>query len=142
MNSSTRRPEPVSDSLETETTGELLTRLSTQLSDLVRGELELARTELATKAKRAGVGAGLAGAGAVVALLGAGALVAAAIAALALVVPVWLAALIVGVVLLVVAGILALAGRSSIKKAVPPVPRQAVENVQHDVATVKGAVRR
>jgi uncharacterized membrane protein YqjE len=127
---------------EDQSTGELLTTLSTQISALVRGELELARTELTAKGKRAGVGAGLAGAGGVVALFGVGALVAAAIAALALVTPVWLAALIVAAVLLAVGGVLALAGRSSIQKAVPPTPERAVAGVQKDVATVKGAVQR
>lgn len=127
---------------ETASTGELLTRLSTQVSELVRGELELAKTELTAKGKRAGLGAGLAGAGGVVALFGLGAMVAAAIAALALVLPVWLSAVIIGVLLFLVAGVLALAGRSSIKKAVPPVPTRAVEGVQEDVATVKSAVRR
>ena len=43
------------------TTGELVTRLSTQISELVRGELALAKAELAQKGKRAGIGAGLAG---------------------------------------------------------------------------------
>jgi uncharacterized membrane protein YqjE len=123
-------------------TGELLARLSTQVTELVRGELQLATAELTAKGKRAGVGAGLAGAGGVVALFGVGALVAAAIAALALVTPVWLAAVIVGVVLLAVAGVLALAGKSSLAKAVPPTPQRAVRSVQDDVATVKEAVRR
>lgn len=124
------------------TTGELMTRLTTQVTELVRGELEVAKTELATKGKRAGVGAGLAGAGGVVALFGVGALVTAAIAGLALVLPVWAAALIVGAVLLIVAGALALVGRNSLRRAVPPVPERAVEGVQRDVAAVKGAVRR
>ena len=123
-------------------TGELVRKLSTQLSELVRRELELARTELAAKGKRAGAGAGLAGAGGVVALFGAGALVAAAVAGLATAMPVWLAALIVGVVLLVVAGVLALAGRSRLRKAAPPVPEQAVRGVQDDVSTLRNAVHR
>lgn len=123
-------------------TGELVTRLSSQVTELVRGELELARTELAEKGKRAGLGAGLAGAGGVVALYGVGALVAAAIAGLSLVLAVWLAALIVAVVVFVVAGVLALVGRSQIRKAVPPVPERTVESVGHDVDTVKAAVRR
>ena len=54
------------------------------MSDLVRGELELARTELTAKGKRVGVGAGLAGASGVLALYGLGVLIAAAVAALAL----------------------------------------------------------
>lgn len=147
MTSPTRRTEPGAGdpqavAPESATTGELISRLSAQLSQLVRSELELAKAELAAKGKRAGAGAGLAGAGGVVALFGVGALVAAAIAALALVLPVWLAALIIGVVLLAVAGGLALAGRSSLRRAVPPVPERAVASVQDDVETVKQAVRR
>jgi MFS family permease len=130
------------DDLSTASTGELVQRLSAQLSELVRRELDLARTELATKGKRAGAGAGLAGAGGVVALFGVGALIASAIAGLATVVPVWLSALIVGVVLLLVAGVLALIGRGRLREATPPVPEQAVRGVQNDVAAVKNAVHR
>jgi MFS family permease len=130
------------DDLTSASTGELVQRLSAQLSELVRRELDLARTELATKGKRAGAGAGLAGAGGVVALYGVGALIASAIAGLATVVPVWLSALIVGVVLLLVAGVLALVGRSRLREATPPVPEQAVRGVQDDVAAVKNAVHR
>jgi uncharacterized membrane protein YqjE len=139
---STAGPATGRTDLSTASTGELVKRLSTQLSELVRGELELARVELTAKGKRAGAGAGLAGAGGVVALYGVGALIAAAIAALALVLPVWLSALAVGVALLLVAGVLALAGRSQLRRATPPMPEQAVEGVQRDVETVKGAVRR
>ena len=140
--SGSREPGPPTTELTDTSTGELVKRLSTQVSELVRGELELARSELAAKGKRAGTGAGLAGAGGVIALYGVGALIAAAIAALSLVLDVWLAALIVGVVLLIVAGILALVGRNQIKKAVPPVPQRAVREVQQDVETVKEAVQR
>jgi MFS family permease len=130
------------DDLRTASTGELVRRLSAQLSELVRRELDLASTELATKGKRAGAGAGLAGAGGVVALFGLGALIAAAIAGLATSMPVWLSALIVGVVLLLVAGVLALVGRGRLRQAAPPVPEQAVRGVQDDVAAVKNAVHR
>jgi Flp pilus assembly protein TadB len=116
-------------------TSELVKRLSTQLSELVRGELELARTELTAKGKRAG-------AGGIVALYGVAALIAAAIAGLALVLPLWLSALLIGVVLLIVAGVLALLGRNQLRGATPPVPEQAVDSVQRDVRTVKEAVQR
>ena len=128
--------------LSTLPTGDLVKRLATQLSDLMHGELELARTELTEKGKRAGTGAGLAGAGGVVALYGLGVLIAAAVAALALVLPLWLAALIVGVALLIVGGVLALAGRSQLKRATPPMPEHAVESLQRDVEIVKSAVHR
>ena len=123
-------------------TGELVRRLSAQLSELFRRELDLARTELTAKGKRAGAGAGLAGAGGVVALFAVGTLVAAAVAGLATVVPVWLSALIIGVVLLLVAGILALVGRGRLRRATPPVPEQAVQGVQSDVDAVRNAVHR
>jgi uncharacterized membrane protein YqjE len=139
MNPETRNP---TSGLEEVPTGELVNRLAAQVSELVRGELELARTELTAKGKRVGVGAGLAGASGVLALYGLGALIAAAVAALALVWPVWLAALVVGVVVLVVAGALALAGRSQLRQGTPPTPEHTVESVRDDVATVKKAVRR
>lgn len=123
-------------------TGELVTRLSGQVSELVRGELELARAELTSKGKRAGIGAGLAGAGGVLALYGGGALTAAAVAALSLAVDVWLAALVVGVLLMLVAGLLAVVGKNRIQSATPPVPERAVAGAKRDVETVKEAVRR
>jgi uncharacterized membrane protein YqjE len=139
MDSDTRKSPTGLDAVPT---GELVQLLASQVSELVRGELELARTELAAKGKRAGAGAGLAGAGGVVALYGLGALIAAGIAALALLWPVWLAALVVGVVLLIVAGVLALAGRSQLRRAVPAAPEHAVQSVRDDVTTVREAVRR
>jgi uncharacterized membrane protein YqjE len=124
------------------TTGELVTRLSAQLSELVRGELALAKAELAQKGKRAGIGAGLAGAAGVLALYGVGALVATVIAALALVLPVWAAALIVAVVIFIVAGVLGLLGKNQIQRATPPVPENTVESVKRDVATVTERIKR
>lgn len=124
---------PASDA----STGELVSRLGEQVSTLIRSELRLAQAELQEKGKRAGIGVGLFGGAGLVALLGAGALVACAILALALVVDAWLAALIVGVVLLAVAGILALVGRSQVQRAGPPLPTEAVEGLKQDIQTVK-----
>jgi uncharacterized membrane protein YqjE len=124
------------------TTGELVTRLSAQISELVRGELALAKAELAQKGKRAGIGAGLAGTAGVLALYGLGALITTVIAALALVLPVWAAALIVAVVIFIVAGVLGLLGKNQIQRATPPVPEGAVESVKRDVATVSERIKR
>jgi uncharacterized membrane protein YqjE len=124
------------------TTGELVTRLSAQISELVRGELTLAKAELAQKGKRAGIGAGLAGTAGVLALYGVGALITTVIAALALVLPVWAAALIVAVVIFIVAGVLGLLGKNQIQRATPPVPENAVESVKRDVATVSERIKR
>jgi hypothetical protein len=127
--------------LQSASTGELVSRLSSQISDLVRAELALARDELRAKGSRLGAGAGLAGGAGALAVGGLLALLAAVIAALALVVPVWAAALIVGVVLLAVAGILAVLGRQQIRKATPPVPEQALQGVQRDASAIKHGLR-
>ena len=77
-----------------------------------------------------------------VALYGIGALIAAAIAALDIVLALWLAALVIGVVLLIVAGVLALVGRKELRQAAPPVPKDVVDSVQQDVQTGRQAVQR
>lgn len=117
--------------------GELITQMATQTSTLVRQELELARVELSQKGREAGKAAGLFGAAGTVALYAGGALVAAAILGLATAVDGWLAALIVGVVLGLVAGVLALVGRSRARRAGPPVPEETVATVRNDVRYVK-----
>ena len=124
------------------TTGELVNRLSTQVSELVRGELALAKAELTQKGKRAGIGAGLAGTAGVLALYGVGALVTTAIAALALVLPLWAAALIVAVVIFIVAGVLGLLGKNQLQRATPPLPESTVESVKRDVATLTERIKR
>ncbi|HEY1135230.1 MAG TPA: phage holin family protein [Nocardioides sp.] len=122
-----------------ESTGELIARLSSQTSELVRGEIRLAQAEITQKVRYAGFGVGAFGAAGVVAFYGGGALCATAIIALALVLPAWLAALVVTATLFLVAGVLALVGRRQVKNATPPVPARAVEGVKEDVRTVKGA---
>ena len=67
--------------------GELMTRLSSQTSRLVRDEIQLAQKEFRESAKRAGIGAGLFSGAGVFAVLGLASFVAAAIAALSLVLP-------------------------------------------------------
>jgi hypothetical protein len=122
-------------------TAELVQRVSEQATRLVHDEIALARAELADKARHAGVGIGLFGGGAVLIVYAVGALVATAALALALVLPGWLAALIVAVALLLLAGLLALIGRREVQRATPPAPRDAVSNVRADVAAVTAAVR-
>jgi MFS family permease len=117
--------------------GELLKQLSEETTTLVRKELDLAKAELAQKGQQAGKGAGLIGGAAVVGLLGAGALTAFLIMLLDGALANWLAALIVAVVFLAVAGILALQGKKKVQAAAPPVPEQTVETVKEDVEWAK-----
>jgi uncharacterized membrane protein YqjE len=124
----------------TASTGELVTRLTEQVSTLVRDELALARVEMVEKGKRAGLGVGLFGGAGVFAWYGLGVAIATVILALALVWPAWLAALVVAVVLFAVAGVLALVGKKEVTQAVPPVPTEAVRSTKADVNAVKTAV--
>jgi hypothetical protein len=118
--------------------GELVSDVTTDLSRLVRDELELAKAELKTKGKEAGVGAGLFGGAGTLAVYGLGVLIAAAVLGLATALPAWLAALIVAVVLFAVAGVAALLGKRHVTKATPPIPQRAVEGVQEDLEALKG----
>jgi uncharacterized membrane protein YqjE len=122
-------------------TGELVTRLSEQVSTLVKDELALARAEMTEKGKRAGAGAGLIGGGTVLALYGVGLLLVTIVAALDLAWPTWVAALVVTVVVFAVAAVLAVLGRNQVKKAAPPVPERAKQSVADDVDAVKAAVK-
>ncbi|WP_436498737.1 phage holin family protein [Actinokineospora sp. HUAS TT18] len=124
------------------TTGELVGRLSEEVTRLVRDELALATAELKDKGKQAGVGAVLGGTAVALAWFGAAALVLAAVAALALVLPVWAAALIVGAVLLLAAGLAGALGTRKIKHAIPPIPEQAIESTRRDIAAVKEGAHR
>lgn len=116
---------------------ELVKALTEQTSRLARLEVELAKTELAAKGKRAGLGAGMFGAAGVAGLYALGALTAAAILGIATGVAAWLAAVIVGVVLAAVAGAMALQGKRKVQQATPPVPEEATESVKEDVQWAK-----
>jgi hypothetical protein len=126
-------------------TGQLLARLSEQLSTLVRDEAALAVVEVKTKARAAGLGVGvLVGAAlfgaALFGFLGLCALIACAIIALAIVWPAWLAALAVGGALVLFAGALGAFAVAKLRRGVPPVPQEAMANVKDDAAIIRRAV--
>jgi Flp pilus assembly protein TadB len=130
------------DPLTERSTAELVKLASEQISRLVRDELRLASRELADKGKHAGIGAGLFGGGGLLALYG----VAGIFTTLVLVLgtylmPYWAAAGVVTLLVFVIAGVLALLGRSQVKQATPAMPEQAVDNVKADIHTVTEAVK-
>jgi predicted lipid-binding transport protein (Tim44 family) len=129
------------DELRDRPIGELLKQLSEETTTLVRQELELAKAEMVEKGKQAGMGAGMFGGAGVGALLGLAAVTAAAIAALDAAMALWLAALIVGLLWLAVAGVLVLQGRRKVQAATPPVPEQTQESVKEDVEWAKTRAR-
>ena len=96
---------PSSSEADGLSTAQLVSRVADELSRLARDEFELARMQLERKGKSAGRGAGMISGAGLMAAYGGACLVAAAIVALAIVMPAWAAAVVVGVVLPVVAGI-------------------------------------
>jgi hypothetical protein len=109
---------------------------------LVHKDIEMAREEIASKAKHVGIGAGMFAAAGVVGLLALGALTAAAILGLAIVVPAWAAALIVGLGWAVVAAIIALMGKRNLAAGSPPVPSDTARTVKDDVRALAGELKR
>ncbi|MEW2252042.1 MULTISPECIES: phage holin family protein [unclassified Streptomyces] len=121
---------------------ELVGQATEQLSRLVRQEIGLAKEELAQKGRRAGRGGGLLGAAGAFAYAGLLATAGTAVAALSLVLPVWAAALIVTGLLFAVAGVLAVAGRSELRRAAPPTPEETLGSVRADVEEIRERAHR
>lgn len=120
---------------------ELMQQLTEQTTRLAQKEIEFAKAEMAVKGKRLGLGAGALSAAGLIALLASGAATAAAILGLATALEGWLAALIVAVVYLALAGVLALVGRSKVQAATPPIPEQTAESVKEDVEATRGRAK-
>ena len=116
---------------------ELVRSLFADLAVMVRGEAELAKVELRTKATAVGASAAMLGAGVVIAIFAIGTLIAAAVLAVAIVLPGWAAALVVATLLLSVAAALGLAGRARFRAAGPLAPTQTIETVQEDIAWMR-----
>lgn len=121
--------------------GELFADLSTQISALVRQEVQLAKTEITEKVSGLAKGAA---ALAVAAFLGIAAffvLLLAAVYALSLVLPAWAAALVVAIVLLIIAGVAAMIGIKMLKKVTPPIPQKTIETLKETPQWLKNQVK-
>lgn len=125
-----------------ESVAELVKRASRQTTELIRQEMRLARLELKEKARRIRKGAGLVGVGGLVAFYGGAALVGAAVLGLATALEPWLAAMIIGVVLVAIGGVLAAVGRREAVKALPPTPAETTASVHDDLEHIKERTRR
>jgi len=117
-------------------TGSLLSDAINQLTRLVRGEVALAKAELAQNVRSAGLGIGLLVGAVVLIFVALNVLVFALVAALGeLIGPGW-SALVVGIVILVVAAILAMRGLNALKPE-NLAPSRTVRNVQADAQAIK-----
>ena len=117
--------------------GEVAKSLTSDLSLLLRQEIELAKAEMAEKGRTAAPGLGMFGGAGIVGLCAAGALTAFLILVLSTFLPDWAAALVVGAVLATVAYVLVQQGKERVADAGAPVPEQTIETVKEDVEWAK-----
>ena len=111
--------------------GELVGQATKDLSTLVRKEVELAKAELSAEVAKAGKGAGMFGGAGVAGLYGLGFLSLAAMFGLGAVMPLGWAALVVGAVYVLLAGILALTGKRAFRDFSPK-PERTIKTLKED----------
>jgi hypothetical protein len=116
---------------------ELLRDLSSETATLVRQEMQLARAELAEKAKPVGASVASFGGTAILGLGAFGAATTFLIAVLALVLPIWGAALIVAIVYGVAAFVLAQIGKRKLREAEPTQIPQTTQTIKDDIEWAK-----
>ena len=122
----------MADRLDNRSLGDLLAELSRETGQLVRQEIELAKTEMTAKVRKAGVQVSVAAAGG--ALVHAGVLVLLAMLVMALAqmgMAPWLAALIVGVLTIAIGYLLVNRGLAGLRST-SVVPQQTIETLKED----------
>lgn len=137
MNTYTRPRPTVTDE---RSLGELFGDLSQKAGTLVRQEIHLANVEMKQKASKAGREVAIVAAGVFLANAALLSLTAALILGLANVIEPWLAALLVGVVLAIVAGIMAAAGIQALRN-MDPMPERTLATIEEDKEWLKQQLR-
>jgi hypothetical protein len=131
-------PQPLTGTAGERTIGQLVSDVSTDVSQIMRGEIELAKAEIKQDVQHAGKGAGMFAGAAVLGLYGFGILLLGLAAVLNIWLPWWASLLIVAAVLFLVAGVLALLGKKQVTQ-VKGKPERAIENGKQTVAALKQA---
>lgn len=121
--------------------GDIVKSITDDVKHLVQSEIELAKAELIPSAKKAGIGAGMFGGAGYFGINGLSLLyVTIALLINRLGLSLWLSFLIVSVVLLLIAGILALVGLRTVKQVKGP--EKTIAEAKGTIADVKGAIQR
>jgi len=120
--------------------GQLFAELTEEMTTLVRQEVALATTELGQKASRVGRDVGFLAVGGAVVYAGLLAIIAACILALALIMPTWLAALIIGIVVVALGYGLVRMGLGALKRE-DLAPRQTLDTLKEDMTWAKNQTR-
>ncbi len=125
--------------LENESTSELLSKFLQGFGRMLNQEIELAKTELSQKASRLIVVGALLAVGAAVMFAGFLALIGFAVAAVSAVLPLWLSALLIGVVVVVIGAIMVMIGIRQLKKS-DLKPQETIETLREGFRWMKNMV--
>ena len=128
------------DSKDDRSLGELFSELAQDTSTLVRKEVQLAKIEMSQKASRVGKDVGFLAVGGAVAYAGLLAVLAGVIVLLGQVIPMWLSALLVGLVVAGVGYFLVRRGLDALKRE-DLAPRQTIETLKEDQQWAKDQMR-
>lgn len=121
----------IRDSKDEQSVGELLGELYRGASSLIQLELELAKTEMSQKASRVGKNVGFLAAGGAIAYAGFLAILAGIIALLGLLIPLWLSALILGLVVAGIGGALVMSGLKTLQQE-SVAPQKTLDTLKED----------
>jgi hypothetical protein len=119
--------------------GDLFSQLAAETGELMRQEVALARTEMMYKAASVGKNVGFLVVGGAVAYAAALAIIAGVIILLGHVIPVWLAAVVIGIGIGLVAFVLISSALAKLKRT-DPMPRNTIETIKEDAAWLKKEV--
>ena len=120
--------------------GELFSELARETSTLVRSEVQLAKTEMSHKASEVGKDIGFLAVGGAIAYAGFLAILAGIALGLGNVLPLWLSALLVGLVVALVGYFLIQRGLSALRSH-NLAPQQTMETLKEDAQWAKDQVR-
>lgn len=126
--------------IENKPLGDLFSDLASEMSELVRKEVALAKLEVGQKAKHVGKNVGYLVVGGAVAYAAMLAIIAAIVMLLDKVMPNWGAALLVGIVVAAIAGLLINKAIAALQ-ATDMTPQQTVETLKEDAAWVKQQIK-
>jgi cytochrome c biogenesis protein CcdA len=126
------------DPRQERTLGQLVASATKEISTLVRGEIALAKAEVSVQFKKAGKGGGLLAAAAVIGFYSVYFIFTTLVEVLDIWLPRWAAYLIITVLMLVIAGVLAMLGVKKMK-TVEPSPKRAIAQAEQTVAALKSA---
>ncbi len=118
---------------------EVIADIVHDIENIFRNELRLAALEVKGKLKQSASAGGLLAAAGLLGFFGLACLIVTAIVALNIVLALWLSALIIGVLLLIAAGVAYFAGRAALRK-LDPMPQKTVQTLKDNLEWGKAHV--